>query len=108
MVQLQNDLAKIEATGTRVLAISYDPVDGLSKFAERRKIAYSLLSDPGSKTIKAYGILNAEAKGRGEGIPYPGTFVLDKEGIIRAKVFVDGYRERHSFDELLKAIASVK
>jgi peroxiredoxin Q/BCP len=108
LVQLQSDLSKIEATGTQVLALSYDSVDILKKFAERRKVTFPLLSDPGSATIKAYGILNVDAKGRSEGIPYPGTFIVDKEGVIRAKLFLDGYRERHSTDELLKAIAVVK
>jgi peroxiredoxin len=70
-------------------------------------VAFPLLSDPGSKTIRAYGILNAEAKGRTEGIPYPGTFVIDKTGVIRAKLFLDGYRERHDLDALLKAVAAV-
>jgi peroxiredoxin Q/BCP len=108
LVQLQADLSKIEATGTQIVAVSYDSVEVLKKFAERRKITFPLLSDPGSATIKAYGILNVDAKGRSEGIPYPGTFILDKQGVIRAKLFLEGYRERHSTDELLKAIAAVK
>jgi peroxiredoxin Q/BCP len=108
LVQLQADLGKIEATGTQLVAISYDPVEVLARFTERRKITYPLLSDPGSKTIRAYGILNTEAKGKAEGIPYPGTFVLENRGVIRAKLFLDGYRERVSTDELLKAIGSVK
>jgi peroxiredoxin Q/BCP len=108
LVQLQNDIPKIEATGTQLVAVSYDPVEVLARFAERRKITFPLLSDPGSKTIRAYGILNAEAKGKAEGVPYPGTFTLDKEGVIRAKLFRNGFIERHSTDELLQAIGSVK
>jgi peroxiredoxin len=107
LVQLQNDLPKIAATGTRVVAISYDPVPTLATFADRRKVTFPLLSDPGSKTIRAYGVLNAEGKGRTEGVPYPGTFVIDKGGVIRAKLFLDGYRERHDLDALLKAVAAV-
>ena len=109
MVQLQTDLPKIEATGTQLVAISYDPVEVLAKFAGRRKITFPLLSDPGCKTIRAYGILNPEAMAtKAEGVPYPGTFVLDKGGVIRAKLFRDGFIERHSTDELLQAIGSVK
>jgi peroxiredoxin len=81
----------------------------LRKFAERRKITFPLLSDPGSKTIRAYGLLNKEAKGgRAEGIPYPGTILIDKDGIIRAKLFEDGYRVRHSTDELIKAARALE
>lgn len=105
---MQADLKKIEDTGTVVVAISYDPADALARFAEKKSITFPLLSDPESKTIGAYGILNKEAKGNMAGIPYPGTFVIDKQGVIRGKLFHDGYRERHSTEELLKAIAAIK
>jgi peroxiredoxin len=67
-----------------------------------------LLSDAGSKTIAAYGLLNKEAKGRAEGIPYPGTLVIDQKGVIRAKLFLDGYRERHTTEALIKAAKGIK
>jgi len=107
-VQLQADLKKFEAAGVQVVGISYDSVDVLAKFADRRKITFPLLSDPGSKTIRAYDLLNKEAKGKAEGVPYPGTFLIDKDGVIRAKLFLDGYRERHTTDALLKAAAMMK
>jgi peroxiredoxin len=66
------------------------------------------LSDAGSKTITAYGLLNKEAKGKAEGIPFPGTLVIDKDGVIRAKLFRDGYKDRHSKEELIKAVAGIK
>jgi peroxiredoxin len=80
----------------------------LAEFADKRQITFPLLSDTDSKTINAYGLLNKEAKRKAEGIPYPGTFLIDKDGIIRAKLFVDGYRERHSVNELLKAAEAIK
>ena len=92
----------------QVVAISYDPVEVLAKFADKRKITFPLLSDPGSKTIRAYGLLNKEAKGRTEGIPYPGTVLIDKEGVIRGKLFLEGYRDRHSTAELIKAARAIK
>ena len=92
----------------QVVAISYDPVEVLAKFADKRKITFPLLSDPGSKTIRAYGLLNKEAKGRTEGIPYPGTVLIDKDGVIRGKLFLEGYRDRHSTAELIKAARAIK
>jgi peroxiredoxin Q/BCP len=101
-------MEKIEKD-TQVIAISYDSVEVLSKFADKHKITFPLLSDPDSKTITAYGLLNKEAKDtKVEGIPYPGTMLLDKESVIRAKLFVEGYKERHSTDELIKAAKSFK
>ncbi len=94
MVQLQASLKELEATGGQVVAISYDSMDVLSRFATKHSITYPLLSDAGSKTIEAYGILNREAQGRAKGIPYPGTFVVGTDGVIRAKFFLEGYKER--------------
>ena len=91
-----------------MVAISYDSVEVLSKFADRRKITFPLLSDMGSKTINAYGLLNREVKGgRAEGIPYPGTMIIDREGVIRGKLFLEGYKERHTTEELIKAAGAV-
>jgi peroxiredoxin len=106
-VQLQADLKKIEKD-TQVIAISYDSVEVLAKFADKHKITFPLLSDAGSKTISAYGLLNKEAKGKTEGIPYPGTILLDKDGVIRAKLFLEGYKDRHATDDLIKAARSIK
>jgi peroxiredoxin len=80
----------------------------LARFTEKQKITYPLLSDAGSKTITAYGLLNKEAKGKTEGIPYPGTVVIDREGVIRTKLFLDGYRQRHATEALIKAAEGIK
>ena len=78
MVQLQSSLKEISATGAQVVGISYDAVDILKRFSDDKKISFPLLSDPESKTIDAYGIRNKEAPARVNGIPYPGTFVLER------------------------------
>ncbi|VTT99551.1 alkyl hydroperoxide reductase thiol specific antioxidant mal allergen : Uncharacterized protein OS=Hyphomonas sp. L-53-1-40 GN=L53_08670 PE=4 SV=1: AhpC-TSA [Gemmataceae bacterium] len=108
LVQLQKDVKKLEDAGVTVIGISYDPVDVLAKFAENQKIMFPLLSDPESKTIKAFGVLNADAKGKTEGIPHPGTMIIDRDGVIRAKLFFEGYKERSGADAIVKAAADVK
>ena len=72
--------------------------------AAKREVTFLLLSDPGSKTIDAYGILNKEAKGKDKGVPYPGIFIIDGKGIIRAKLFHRGYAQRATMDELMGAL----
>jgi peroxiredoxin len=67
-----------------------------------------MLSDPGSKTIDAYHIRNETAKGKAEGVPNPGTFILDQLGVVRAKLFLEGFRDRHTSDALIKAAKAVK
>ena len=72
------------------------------------KIAFPLLSDPGSETIEAYHIRNTAARGKAEGVPYPGTFILDQEGVIRAKLFLEGYRDRATAEAIVQAAKAVK
>ncbi|MDA1229317.1 MAG: redoxin domain-containing protein [Planctomycetota bacterium] len=108
MVQLQTDSKELEAAGIRVIAISYDSVEVLAKFASDKKIAFPLLSDNDSLVIKSFGILNKEASGRTAGIPYPGTYLIDSMGVIRAKLFLDGYKQRHATDALIEAAAELK
>ena len=91
-----------------MVGISYDSVDILKEFTDKKNVTFPLLSDPDSKTIKAYGLLDAAAKGKQEGIPYPGTFVVDQGGVIRAKLFHEGPVKRHMPDDLIKAAKDVK
>lgn len=108
MVQLQTSLQEIEATGGQLVALSYDSTNILKRFAAKSAITYPLLSDAGSKTIDAYGIRNMEAPERWSGIPYPGTFVVGTNGVIRSKLFLDGYKERHAVEALVEALKKAK
>ena len=108
MVQLQGDLKTLEDAGVRIVAVSYDSVDVLARFAAEKKITFPLLSDSESEVIKSFGILNKEATGRTAGIPYPGTYLIDSQGVIRAKLFLDGYKNRHATEALIKAAADLK
>ncbi len=86
-----------------MVGISYDDTAALKRFSDQAKISFPLLSDPESKTIEAYHIRNEAAKGKAEGVPDPGTFILDRDGVIRAKLFLDGYVNRHTTGALIKA-----
>lgn len=102
---MQKDLAGLKKAGVQLVAISYDDVELLAKFSKQQKIGYALLSDKDSKTIEAFGIRNKEAKGsRIDGVPYPGTFVIDSEGVVREKLFYEGYKARHQAKDIAKAV----
>jgi hypothetical protein len=102
-VELQQNLSKIRAQGLGVAAISYDPVATLKNFADRRGIAYSLLSDKDSAIIRAFGILNEQVTPGTPfaGIPYPGTYIVDGAGRVLSKYFEDDFTERHMTSEIL-------
>jgi hypothetical protein len=103
-VELQGRVKDIERSGQRLVAISYDPVPVLADFARRRGITFPLLSDQGSKTINAYGLLNttvAPTNTMQYGIPYPGTFFLDRDGRVTSRVFENAYQERDTISSMI-------
>ncbi|HEV8541882.1 MAG TPA: peroxiredoxin family protein [Verrucomicrobiae bacterium] len=104
MIQLQRLQKEIEAVGGNVVAISYDPVEKLKDYAKRHSITFPLLSDTGSKTIDAYDIRYKEAPPEKSGFARHATFVLDENGVIRAKLFRISYQERPAVDALIKAL----
>ena len=87
--------------------ISYDSQEILADFTKRHAIGFPLLSD-GSATIRRYGILNTvveealgpngkdpavladlrvyatvgEAREQLRGIPFPGTFIVDRQADV--------------------------
>jgi len=114
-VELQQHLEKIKKQGLGLAAISYDSVPILKTFSDRVKITYPLLSDPGSKVIKDYGIFSDEVPagtpgpvqdrfkpgGAWYGVPKPGTFIIDPNGVVTSKFFEDAYQERYTASEIL-------
>ena len=68
----------------------------LAEFAARRNITFPLLSDQGSVVIKQYGILNTTVAPASAtyGIPFPGTFIVDAEGVVTSRHFETAYQER--------------
>lgn len=108
LVGLQEGLKELQGAGLQLVAISYDSVEVLGRFAQKRNIQFPLLSDPGSVTIKAWKLLNEQAKGNAAGIPHPVTYVLSKDGVIRAKLGHEKYQDRHTVQELIQAATAAK
>jgi hypothetical protein len=63
-----------------------------------------MLADPDSKTIKAYGVFNAEATGMQRGFARPGYFFIDPSGTIREKFFEAKYRERLTGNSIISKL----
>jgi peroxiredoxin Q/BCP len=109
LVQLQADAKKIEDAKIRLVGVSYDSIDFLKTFTEDNKITFPLLSDPESKVIDAYKLRNEDVRpnSRQDGIPHPVTVVVDKDGVVRAKLAYD-VRKRHTTEELLAAAEKIR
>jgi peroxiredoxin len=119
LVELQDAWPDRLRGGFALFAISYDPVAVLAAFAEKRGITFPLLSDEGSATIRALGLLNERlteqhafyginTRDNQQGVAYPGTFVLDRDGIITAKHFEQSYRVRPTAAVIRKLALAAK
>ena len=106
-MELESQIERFKERGLGVAALSYDSVDVLKDFSARRGIHYPLLSDPDSKIIAAFGLLNEFDYPKGHmahGVPFPGTFVTDETGVIRIRQFEKEYQERSTAAGLLVSL----
>jgi hypothetical protein len=105
-VELQRRAENIRRQGLGLLAVSYDSTETLKQFAESRKITFPLIADPGSAIIRRYGLLNegVDPKSRNYGIPHPGTFIVDRKGVVVSRFFEDAYQERYTTAAMLSGI----
>jgi AhpC/TSA family/Disulphide bond corrector protein DsbC len=93
---LESAVDRIRAAGLGVAAISYDGVDVLKQYSARAGITFPLLSDPDSAVIRKFGILNEtiDKETPFYGIPHPGTYILDRGGVVKSKFFEEDFRVR--------------
>jgi mycoredoxin-dependent peroxiredoxin len=80
MCAIRDDLSAFQNAQTQVFAISCDTVASLRVFAEREGLDYPLLSDfwPHGAVSSAYGVFNDTL-----GAADRGSFVIDKQGVVR-------------------------
>ncbi|HQZ40763.1 MAG TPA: peroxiredoxin family protein, partial [Vicinamibacterales bacterium] len=109
LAELQTRTTDLAKDGIGLAAISYDPVSVLADFSKRRGIAFPLLSDPGSQTIKRYGILNTtvpETNQQSYGIPFPGTLMLDTRSVVTSRFFEQAYQERSTVGSIMARLGN--
>ena len=102
-MELAKHADRLQARGYGICSISYDPVDVLREFADRRGITYPMLSDPNSAIIRAFGLFNQEIQPgtRDYGIPHPAIFFVDRAGIVIRKYMEERYYHRRTLATIL-------
>ncbi|MFJ4942595.1 peroxiredoxin [Streptomyces albidoflavus] len=97
---LREELPKFVNDDTQLLAVSNDSPFALRVFAEQEGLEYPLLSDfwPHGRASRAYEVFD-EAKG----CAVRGTFIIDKEGVVRWTV-VNGLPDARDLSEYVKAL----
>jgi peroxiredoxin len=98
---LRDDLAAFHNDDAELLAISCDPMYSLKAFGEAEGYEFGLLADfwPHGEVAKSYGVFLEE-----KGFATRGTFIIDKEGILRWQV-VNGPGEARNVAEYKAALA---
>ncbi|MEI6041303.1 MAG: peroxiredoxin [Actinomycetes bacterium] len=100
---LRDDLAAFQNENVELIAISCDPMYAQKAFAEKEGYKFPVLADfwPHGAAAKAYGVFNEE-----RGCAIRGTFIIDKEGILRWQV-VNGLGDARNIVDYKAALASL-
>jgi hypothetical protein len=86
----------------KLAGISYDSTEILKDFSVPKHVDFPLISDPDSKIIRSYNVLNSEAPGMQKGMARPGFFFIDPKGVIRQKYFEVNYQNRFTPNNVMK------
>ncbi|MFP8882718.1 peroxiredoxin [Streptomyces mangrovi] len=100
---LRDELPRFVNDDVQLLAVSCDSPFTLRVFAEQEGLDYPLLSDfwPHGDTAREYGVLDEE-----KGCAVRGTFIIDKEGVVRWAV-VNALPDARDLNEYAKALESL-
>ncbi|MEE1766448.1 peroxiredoxin [Streptomyces sp. SP18BB07] len=100
LCELRDKLPKFVNDDVQLLAVSNDSIHTLRVFAEQEGLEYPLLSDfwPHGEVSRAYGVFDTD-----KGCAVRGTFIVDKEGIVRWTV-VNALPDARDLNEYLTAL----
>ena len=103
LCEIRDNLGDFQDDDVQVLAISCDSAPVQKVFAEREGYQFPVLSDfwPHGATARAYDVFMEQL-----GCALRGTFIIDKEGVIRWTV-VHGLGDARDIAEYRKALSSL-
>jgi peroxiredoxin len=103
MIELNRIAGQFAAAGIGLVAITYDAPEAQQAFAEKHGITIPMLSDIDALSFKTLGILNEQYQPGDHhyGIPHPGMIVIDRDGYVVGKLFLEAYSSRVSAEAAL-------
>lgn len=106
LIELNKGVAALEKRGYRLAGLSYDKPEILAAFAAERGLQYTLLSDPASQVIDRFGLRDPQYKpgSRAFGVPRPIILILDRAGVVKAKLYEANYQARPPLPLLLETL----
>jgi peroxiredoxin len=91
--------------GGEIIAVSPDTAAESEELRQKLSLAFSILSDPDLDVTDTFGLRHKGGRSAtGEDKPFPTTFVVDAQGIVKAKIENDTYRDRPSPKDVLAAL----
>ena len=131
VAQLRDDRERFEASGARLVLVTLSSPSRTKGFCEEREVPFVCLSDPSKRSYGAFGLergglrdlysprtvtrgLHAWRHGArtsvklGEDVwQMPGTFVIDREGVVRYAHRNHDVADTPSNDEVLAAVETL-
>lgn len=106
LIDLRNNKEKFEKAGYSIVGVSYDSIEKLKKFDDKRALGFALLSDSESKLIMEFGIFDTSyVEGSfAYGVPRPTVYVVGKDGAVDAILAEETYKTRPQVDSIMEAI----
>ena len=106
LIDINGGVAEIEKRGYRVAGLSYDSPEILEAFNAKRHPTYTLLSDAKSEIIDRYNLRDPQYPpgNRAYGVPRPIIFIVDKGGVIRAKLYEESFKVRPPVSAVIGAL----
>ncbi len=103
LTEIRDHLENFESEEVQVLCISCDPVFALRGWADKGGYFFPLLSDfwPHGAVARAYDVFNEQ-----RGMPSRGTFLIDREGIVRWTL-LNGPGQVRDFTDYHRALAEL-
>ncbi len=103
LCEIRDNLGDFAGLDAEVLAISCDHFFSNRAFADRDGYEFSILSDfwPHGEVSRDYGTFND-----GAGAPNRGTYVIDRDGVLRWKV-EQGIGEARKLEDVRQALADI-
>ena len=100
---LRDDLSAFQNEDVQLLAISCDAMYAQKAFAEKEGYEFTVLADfwPHGAAAKAYGVFNED-----RGCAIRGTFIIDKQGVLRWQV-VNGLGDARNLVDYKTALAAL-
>lgn len=100
---IRDNIGELQNDDVQVLAVSCDSVHTHRAWAEQQGFDYPLLADfwPHGEVARAYGVFDDKI-----GVALRGTFILDRQGIVRWKV-VNQIPDARDLDDYRKVLAEI-